>query len=208
MATTIPAQRVWTYADLDDLPDDEQLYEIVGGELLVRNAPDDNHSLVLTEFVIFLGRAQDASYGLVFASVTAVALDYGDLGEAAKDVPHPDLFFFKEDRAEEYRGRRGWHGVPDLIVEILSKTTRRQHAPGGSHWDMYERNGVPHYWLVDPIARTIRQFTLQGEPYASGHFGEPVTLRAGDALSSPLFPTVSVPVERIFRRVRDAEAED
>ena len=53
--------------------------------------------------------------------------------------------------------------------------------------------------------RLIHQYTLDGEPYIAGRYGDPATLRAGDLLSSPLFPAISRQVERIFRRVRGPE---
>ena len=202
MATTSPAKRVWTYADLEDLPDDDQLYEILGGKLIVRNAPDANHAIVLIELLMFLGRAREAGFGQVYTTVAAVALDYAARGNQALYVPHPDLFYMRQDRAEELRGHRGWQGVPDLIVEILSPSTQSEHRPGGRWWDAYEQHGFPHYWLVDPSQRTIRQYVLEGEPYVGGRYGEPLTLRPSDTLTSSLFPSISVPVDRVFRDVR------
>lgn len=202
MATAIAAHRHWTLTDLPELPDDGLTYDILGGELVVRNAPNTNHAVALIELVLFLGRAQDAGYGEVYTAVTAVALDFPARQMAAEYVPHPDLLFVRQERI----GLRGWQaieGVPDLVVEVLSPGTRTEHAAGGKLWDAYEQHGLPHYWLVDPGRRVIRQYTLQGEPHVGGHFGEPVTLRPGDTLTSPLFPDLSVPVERIFRRVRD-----
>lgn len=200
MATAPTYHRRWTYADLADLPDDDTQYDIVEGGLVVRNVPDANHAELLTELIVFLVSAQEAGFGRLYTTATAVALDYALRGEEAEDVPHPDLFFMRQDRLH-LRGRRGWQGVPDLIVEILSPNTRTRHLPGGSHWRMYERNGVPHLWLADPRTRTIRQYILVGEPYVGGHYGDPVTLREGDTLSTPLFLGFGVPVARLFRYV-------
>ena len=202
MATVSSARRVWTYADLEDLPDDDHIYEILAGKLIVRNAPDANHAVVLTALFGLLYTAREAGYGQVYTTVTAVALDFATLGQHALYVPEPDLFFMRQERAERLRGRRGWEGVPDLIVEILSPSTHGEHRHGGRWWDAYEQHGLPHYWLVDPAERTIQQYTLQGEPYVGGRYGEPVTPRAGDILTSPLFPTISMPVDRLFRDVQ------
>ena len=84
---------------------------------------------------------------------------------------------------------------------MLSRGTRRENRAGGRLWQAYERNGVPHYWLVDLRNRTIRQYTLIGEPHRHGRYGDPVTLREGDTLTSVLFPTVSIPVAQVFRYV-------
>ena len=49
MVSAIATQRQWTYADLEELPDDENIYDIVGGEVVVRNAPPMDHGDVLTD---------------------------------------------------------------------------------------------------------------------------------------------------------------
>jgi len=67
--------------------------------------------------------------------------------------------------------------------------------------DAYDRNGVPHYWQVDLVRRQILQYPLIGDPHVGGHYDEPVTLREGDNLGSPLFPTITMPVSRVFRYV-------
>jgi len=199
-SSAITAQRIWTYADLEELPDDDNIYDIVGGEIVVRNAPPMDHGDALTDLIQLVVMAQMAGYGRMYTTTTPVALDYAQRGMASIDVPHPDILFVREDRLN-FRGPRGFQGVPDLIVEVLSRSTRREHRAGGRLWQAYERNGVPYYWLVDTRNRTIRQYTLIGEPYQRGHYGEPVTLREGDTLTSVLFPTVSIPVAQVFRYV-------
>lgn len=192
----------YVLTDLYDLPDDSPLYDILGGDLLVRNIPDVNHAELLTEAFGLLIAAQQEGYGRAYTSTRAVALDFPLRGEKAEDVPHPDLFFVRNDR-DDLNGWQAFRGVPDLIIEILSPSTRGEHAPGGRLYQAYERNGLPHYWAIDPRERLIKQYALVGEPYqAGGRFGEPTILREGDTLSSPLFSAISVPVARLFERVR------
>ena len=51
--------------------------------------------------------------------------------------------------------------APDWICEVLSPSTadfdREVKMP------IYEREGVRHAWLVDPIARTLEVFTLDSD---------------------------------------------
>lgn len=197
--------RQHTLADLTELPDDDSIYDIVGGEFVVRNAPDGNHADVLVALIDFLLTAEHAGWGRLYIGTRAVALDFPTHGAAAKDVTHPDLFFVRPGR-EHLHGRRAWEGVPDLVIEILSPSTRAEHAPGGDLFKTYERNGLPNYWVVNPPARTITQYTLAGDAYVGGgYYGLPVILREGDLLTCPAFPTVSVRLRQIFQRVRDYE---
>jgi Uma2 family endonuclease len=200
----ITAKRVYTLADLPESPTD-RIYDILEGKLVVFNVPDDNHAELLTALFSFLSRAMGEGYGTVYSSTRAVALDFPEHGDASEDVIHPDLFFVLANRVESLRGRRALEGVPDLVLEIFSPTTRAEHRPGGDLWQAYERHGLPHYWLVDSARRMISQYTLMGETYVSGHYGEPVVLGEGDTLTSPLFPTVSMAVSRIFQHVRDRD---
>lgn len=201
MVTASPVERRWTLRDLATLPDDGRTYDILRGELVVRNVPNMNDAVVLTELMIFLGRAQEAGYGEVYTTSTAAALDYGERGDEAQDVPHPDLLFVRQDRVA-LRGWQALEGVPDLIIEILSPSTQEQHAPGGRWWEAYARNGVPFYWLVDPDQRSVLQYALIDPPYHRGQYGEPTILQLGDTLTSSLFPELTLSLSALFRRVR------
>lgn len=57
----------------------------------------------------------------------------------------------------------GYHGVPSLIVEVLSPTSiirdRREK------FKLYEKYGVKEYWLVDYLSKSIEQYILVDEVY-------------------------------------------
>jgi Uma2 family endonuclease len=73
------------------------------------------------------------------------------------DIVQPDLLFVRRENAGIV-GQQAVEGTPDLIIEILS--------PGSLHLDrhrkraLYERVGVPEFWLVDPANRAIEVFRL------------------------------------------------
>lgn len=53
----------------------------------------------------------------------------------------------------------GVHGVPDLIVEILSPGTAKYDK--GYKKDIYEKYGVKEYWIVDPVNKSIEVYLLE-----------------------------------------------
>ena len=50
------------------------------------------------------------------------------------------------------------HGVPDLIVEVLSRSTMKKDI--GIKKEIYERNGVKEYWIINPWSKTIEVYHL------------------------------------------------
>ena len=50
------------------------------------------------------------------------------------------------------------YGAPDLIVEILSKSTAKNDLTIKK--EDYERNGVKEYWIVNPKDKTVQVYHL------------------------------------------------
>ena len=53
----------------------------------------------------------------------------------------------------------GIHGAPDLVVEILSRSTLKRDRTVKK--DAYEKAGVKEYWIVSPNDKTIEVYRLQ-----------------------------------------------
>jgi Uma2 family endonuclease len=186
----------YTFADLLELdPADEKIYDVLGGELVVYTSPNSAHAAVVAELFGLLYGAQRAGYGQARTAPFSVAFDYAERGNEAEDVTHPDLLFVREERRSIF-GQQCVEAAPDLVVEVLSRTTRTLDLPGGPKFELYERYGVTHYWIVDIDAHTISQYALQDSAY-----GPPTVLRAGDTLRCPLFPEITRPVAEIFENL-------
>jgi Uma2 family endonuclease len=186
----------YTFADLLEMPpEDETIYDILGGELVVFTSPDDPHAAVVWGLILLLGDTENAGFGRVRTAPRAVAFDYAERGLDAIDVTHPDILFVREER-RMILGHRCVEGAPDLVVEVLSPSTRSDDLPGGRKWAIYERYGVPYYWIVDVEARTITQYV-----WHDGSFGPPLVLHPGDSLTCPLFPTLTLDIAQIFARI-------
>lgn len=153
-ATTIRTTGL-TYDDLVALQDrpefDGQRLELIDGELLVSPTPGLFHQRVSVNLTTALDRhARTHQSGTVFAAPTEVRL--------APDVAvQPDLSFVRRERFHLLKAA-GIAGAPDLVVEILSPSTRSVDLTKKKA--LYERFGVAEYWVVDPDARTVTVWSL------------------------------------------------
>ena len=53
---------------------------------------------------------------------------------------------------------RGCKGAPDLVIEILSPSTRRHDRL--VKLGLYQKAGVLEYWIVDPENKSVQVFLL------------------------------------------------
>jgi Uma2 family endonuclease len=83
------------------------------------------------------------------------------LGE---DVLVPDLAGWHRERMPNARERVAFTVAPDWVCEVLSPSTknldRKEKLP------VYAREGVRHVWLMDPRARVLEVFRLEGAGYS------------------------------------------
>ncbi|MBE3071763.1 MAG: Uma2 family endonuclease [Acidobacteria bacterium] len=175
-----------TYDDYLLFPDDGRRHELIDGEHHVTPAPSLRHQRILrrltTAFDVFL---QTHRLGEVFcAPVDVVPTDV--------DVVEPDVLFVSNERAAILRDPV--RGAPDLVIEILSPSSRRTDEIVKRK--LYERIGVREYWVVDPELDAVKVYRRDGEKFARG--GE-FSREEGHSLSTPLLPGLSIPLDDLFR---------
>ncbi|MGF1553275.1 MAG: Uma2 family endonuclease [Paracoccaceae bacterium] len=105
------------------------------------------------------------------------------LGE---DVVIPDLAGWRRERMPDFP-EAAIDLAPDWVCEILSPSTRRFDLT--LKRERYRRAGVAHLWLIDPDARTLEAFALDGGAWRlDGALGDEadVSLAPFEAVSFPL----------------------
>jgi Uma2 family endonuclease len=139
------AARRFTYRELERLPDSILRHEIIRGSLYMTPPPVPDHSLVAARIVTLLITFSDPrQLGRVFSEPGVYFTDV--------DYVQPDVVFLA--RARESRlERRRIRGAPDLIVEILSPSTRGLDRD--AKFRLYRRHGVREYWIVDVETRRV-----------------------------------------------------
>jgi Uma2 family endonuclease len=86
------------------------------------------------------------------------------LDEIANAV-QPDLIVVLKDNLKIIDRCGHIHGVPDLLIEILSKSNKKHHLIRKKK--LYERFGVTEYWIIDPETKQTIGFELKDGHYTS-----------------------------------------
>lgn len=102
----------------------------------------------------------------------------------------PDVLWYRE------RGRsdQPLQPLPDIAAEIRSPSTWRYDI--GPKMARYEQHGLPELWLVDTAADVVLVYR-RSTPRAPT-FDVCLELARGDALTSPLLPGFSLPLDELF----------
>lgn len=142
--------QVFTYADLEAVPDDENRYEISYGTLIVTPAPNTRHQAVMVTVTSFLHQRKPRSVRVL---AEAELLLQPDL------VKRPDVQVMDENLV----GGQSVVCTPLLVAEILSPATRALDLTEKRL--VYAQAKVPAYWLIDPDAMTLTILELVDDQY-------------------------------------------
>jgi Uma2 family endonuclease len=187
-----PAAGEWTYADYLRLPDDGRRYEVIRSNLYVSPAPRFEHQLAVVRLSRFLDvYVSENDLGLILVAPFDILLPQ----QIAEPV-QPDVIFFKKGN-EPRVGDTHFSGVPDLLVEVLSPSTRRLDEK--VKLAAYRDAGVPELWFADPKPQTLRVLRLDKgvRTYVEEAFHGP-----GETVGSPTFPGLQIEIREIFPRHR------
>jgi Uma2 family endonuclease len=135
--TANPFTRVWTEADLAELPDDGARYEIIDGRLYVAPPAGEPHQALGMSIASQLYSAAPEHWRVLYEIGLAIGEDrfIPDLivlppGMPTADKDYNDVTVIK----------------PQLVVEIASRSTQTTDA--GDKMIAYARGLIPAYWRV------------------------------------------------------------
>jgi Uma2 family endonuclease len=187
MAIRDTAHRKLNYEDYVLLPDDGRRHEILDGEHYATAAPYPIHQAVLGELHLWIGNfLRKNRLGRVFLAPVDVLL-------SRHDIVQPDLLFISNERLTVLK-EKNVQGAPDLVVEILSPSTRR--IDEGLKLERYDLLDVREYWVVDPSGNVARVYRRSG---ARLRKEAELTAAAGDHLTTPLLPGLEIPLVELFQ---------
>lgn len=184
MALTKPAG-TWTYEDLFSLPEGKH-YEISEGELYEMPAPSWGHVAVVMNLILLLGPLVRSLGGQIGTAPAGVF--FSGANPVAPDI----LVILPGSHAAS--GGRGVEGPPDLLIEVLSPSSRAHDLL--TKRALYGRGGVREYWIADPARGSVEVLTLEGDALHSRQ------LATGDeTVLSPVLNGTGISLAEIFAGV-------
>jgi Uma2 family endonuclease len=102
----------------------------------------------------------------------------------------PDIIFVSAAKAHIIQ-KGCIEGIPDLVVEILSPGTYK--IDRGDKFKLYQRLGVPEFWIVDPRSKTIEIHALNEGFYDLISLGE-----EGGEVESKVLSGLKITVNEVF----------
>lgn len=180
----------WTSKDLETLPDDGKLYEIIDGELYVSRQPHWYHQFVCGQAFALL-QSWSRQTGTGYANL-APGVIFADDEDVAPDV----IWISKQRLATALEADGKLHAAPELAVEVLSPGTSNERRDRTAKLKLYSQRGVQEYWIVDWRARQVEVYRRE-----AAILQLVATLYEADTLQSPLLPGFSCQIATLFEDV-------
>jgi Uma2 family endonuclease len=175
---------LFTYQEYALLPDDGRRHELIEGDFYGTPAPSSFHQTVSRRLQHrLMTQLEDTGVAVVFNAPWDVIL-------ADTTVVQPDIALVRASRKSAISSR-GMEGPPDVVVEILSLSSRG--IDDELKKATYARFGVREYWIVEPDLGFVSVFRSDGGPYRLH-----VRYDRASTLTSVEFAEISVPLAPIF----------
>jgi Uma2 family endonuclease len=179
----------FTTRDLELFPDplDDTRYEIIDGELHAAKQPQWHHQYACSRILYALTDWDDQA-GLGATVPTPGVIFSPENGVA------PDVVWVSRERLPGLLDDGGHlRAAPELMVEVLSPGAANKRRDRQLKLDLYSREGVLEYWIVDWQARTVRVYRRDQTVLQLV-----ATLRGDEVLTSPLLPGFSCSISRFW----------
>jgi len=165
----------------------EERYEYIDGEIYLMSSPRTLHQETLGELHLIFGnwfRGKKCRPMLGPYDIT--------LKRSADDVNvvQPDLMVIC-DLEENLNDKDYYMGVPALVVEIISESTRSKDFIKKLH--LYMSTGVREYWIVNPLNREVGIYLFENR-----EISQSTTYKNQETAVSCQFEGLEVDLHMIF----------
>lgn len=185
----LPQEKSYTYADLLEWNDGKR-YELYNGQPVMMSPPLRQHQEISGEIYLQIGTYLKGKKCKVYHapfSVRPFAAD-GDSPYDTDTLVEPDITVVcSSDKLDKY----GCKGAPDLVVEILSPSTKQYDCL--VKYKLYQQAGIREYWIVDPDKKLVLVYTL-----VEGQYYVPEVYTARDSVPVGVLEDCAVDLTAVF----------
>ena len=173
------------FREMDFTGGDFCVYEVIDGQFFTRPTPSPRHQLVVSNLLYGLNwHFEENPLGTFFQAPIDVIFDDANYVQ-------PDILFILKDRMSIVDWQDAILGVPDIVIEVLSKGSVRTDRVVKKN--LYERFGVKEYWIVDPNNKAVEIFELKENRYELVNY-----IEKEGKITSSIVPTFDFEVQTLF----------
>jgi len=184
------AERIYTYEDYLNWPEDERV-ELIDGKIYNMSAPTEKHQRLLGDLHLRFGNYLHGKSCEAYISPFDVRID---LGLGKDSVVQPDLVVICD---LELLDEKGLNGPPTLIIEVLSPSNPNHDRV--LKYNKYLSVGVKEYWIVDPRKEEIMVNLLK-----SGYY-ETTIYKKGDLIKVSVLENLTINTADLFDGYQGSE---
>ena len=179
----LPREQHYTSEDYWNLPEGHRA-ELIDGQLYNMAPPSGMHQRLISQFMLVLGQYIRDHHGTceVYPAPFAVNLDAED-----KDWVEPDISVICDTSKLD---DRGCNGAPDLVVEVVSPSSRR--IDYSTKNALYSEAGVREYWIVDPEKERTTVYRYEDD-------AAPIVYPFADNIPVGIFPGLAINVADLLK---------
>ena len=157
--------------------------EFINGEIIFHSPVKLQHNSA-TKLLCGLLNAFVIKHKLGFVGIVKIMVSL------TRNDYEPDICFFGNAKAKNFKSKQAQFPVPDFVVEVLSDSTAKNDRE--TKFQDYAAHGVGEYWIIDAEKQTVEQYFLQNEQYE-------LVLKAKDGtIESIALPKFKIPIRAIF----------
>lgn len=188
-----PERTNWTVDEYMEL-DDDRRYELLRGELLMTPSPNIYHQRCTTTLgTLIESHVLEHDLGECFHAPFDVVL-------AEETVVQPDFTFVRADRLADLYDGHCISGRPDMVVEVLSKSTKVRDRHRKRR--IYAESGISWLLFAEPKARVVEVLHLRED----GEYSVATSAVENDTLTFDLFPELELDLSHIWFEPPDHES--
>jgi len=160
-------------------------YEYINGIIYLLASPTHHHQSVSSKIYVKLYNWFQGKKCKPFYSPYDVTMQIGQ----ERNTVQPDILVICDEEKVDEKGK--YHGIPSLVVEVLSQSTKSKDML--VKLELYMKGGVDEFWIVDPESKQVYIYTFKDKEILSL-----AVSRHSDTAKSIIFDGLEVNVEEIF----------